>query len=96
MRLTPDQIATIKRHTRAVFGADTVVRVFGSRTDDARAGGDADLLIELHQKRALADEIKPIARLERGLGLPMDVLTAYPTEGHRPIVEVAKLTGAQL
>ena len=96
MRLTPEQIHAIKRHTRAVFGTDAIVRLFGSRTDDARSGGDVDLLIELPQKNALADEIRLIARLEGELDLPVDVVTAYPAQAHRPIVEIAKLTGVTL
>lgn len=81
MRLTAHQISAIKRHTRAVFGADAVVYPLGSRTNDARPGGDVDLLIELPQKGALADEIKLIARLERDLSLPVDVLTPIPRKG---------------
>lgn len=96
MRLSPNQISTIKRHTRAVFGVDAAVRLFGSRTDDMRTGSDVDLLIELPQKGTLADEIKLIACLERDLGLPVEVLTTYPAEPHRPIVAIAKLTGARL
>ncbi len=47
MRLTKDYIDTIRATTSDVFGADAVVRLFGSRVDDSKRGGDVDLHIEL-------------------------------------------------
>ncbi len=47
MRLTGDEIDAIKAATREAFGASAVVRLFGSRVDDAARGGDIDLLIEV-------------------------------------------------
>jgi hypothetical protein len=45
MRLTPDEIAAIKDCAAINFGDGAVVRLFGSRTDDSRRGGDIDLHI---------------------------------------------------
>lgn len=45
MRLTPDEIAAIKECASRHFGGGAVVRLFGSRTDDTRQGGDIDLHI---------------------------------------------------
>jgi hypothetical protein len=36
MRLTPDQHQIILTATREIFGAEAVVRLFGSRVDDAK------------------------------------------------------------
>lgn len=96
MRLTPEQISTIKRHTRAVFGDDAVVRLFGSRVDDRASGGDVDLLVETPGKKPLAAEIKLAARIEGELGIPVDILATFAAQESRPIVEIAKLTGVIL
>ncbi|MGK6322306.1 hypothetical protein ACMGDM_04410 [Sphingomonas sp. DT-51] len=46
MRLSPTEVAAIKKAAREAFGAGAVVRLFGSRVDDAARGGDIDLHIE--------------------------------------------------
>lgn len=46
MRLTEQEVATIKLAAREAFGDDAVVRLFGSRTDDTLEGGDVDLHVE--------------------------------------------------
>ena len=47
MRLTPEEIAAIKATAAEAFGVDAVVRLFGSRVDDALEGGDVDLHVEV-------------------------------------------------
>ena len=47
MRLEPEEVAAIKAAARHAFGADAVVRLFGSRVDDSLRGGDIDARIEL-------------------------------------------------
>ena len=47
MRLQPDEISAIKAAATEAFGADVVVRLFGSRADDSRRGGDIDLHLEV-------------------------------------------------
>jgi predicted nucleotidyltransferase len=46
MRLTPEEVSAIKAATRLTFGSDAIVRLFGSRVDDRRRGGDIDLHVE--------------------------------------------------
>lgn len=46
MRLTDEEIEAIRTATREAFGADAVVRLFGSRLDDRARGGDIDLHVE--------------------------------------------------
>src|SRR6056297_3511798 len=49
MRLTSEQIKTIKQATADIFGEEARVRLFGSRVDDEQRGGDVDLLVETDQ-----------------------------------------------
>jgi len=43
MRLSNDSMLTIKQAVTLIFGKDAKVYLFGSRTDDAKKGGDIDL-----------------------------------------------------
>ena len=46
MRLRDKDRQAIKAAAREVFGESVIVRLFGSRVDDARKGGDIDLHVE--------------------------------------------------
>lgn len=52
MRLTDEQVAAIKSAAATAFGADVVVRLFGSRINDERRGGDIDLYVETTPDKA--------------------------------------------
>ena len=58
MRLSKFQIDTINILARKHFGEDTIVSLFGSRTDDDKKGGDIDLLIRNSNEKALSAEAK--------------------------------------
>lgn len=47
VRLSREEVAAIKAAARHTFGADAIVRLFGSRLYDARRGGDIDLHVEV-------------------------------------------------
>ncbi len=47
MRLTAEEVVAIKAAATDAFGPDVVVRLFGSRIDDAKRGGDIDLHVEV-------------------------------------------------
>ena len=96
MRLTPEQQHTITSAVQQAFGHDARVLLFGSRVDDSASGGDVDLLIETPTKIPLADELSLAARLEMLLDMPVDIITHSPQQTPRPIMEIARLTGAPL
>jgi predicted nucleotidyltransferase len=47
MRITETQRTAIVDSVMETFGVDAVVRLFGSRADDMKKGGDIDLYIEM-------------------------------------------------
>lgn len=61
MRLKPNEVQAIKAAAHEAFGADAVVRLFGSRVRDDLRGGDIDLLVEVEASmatEALADRFR--------------------------------------
>ena len=99
MRLTEHQRQIIRDEAAAIFGEDAVVRLFGSRLDDAVGGGDIDLLVE-------ADTVIPdsnhkslrlVARMQRRLGdQSIDVLVIDPDTMLQPVHEQVRHTGVAL
>lgn len=70
MRLTPFQISTINKLAEKHFGQETIVYLFGSRTDDQKKGGDIDLLITNADETTLALDAKVrfLAELKAEIG----------------------------
>ena len=101
MRLNPHQRQTIKQAAHTCFGADATVRLFGSRIDDRKRGGDIDLLIStsLTDPDAIAHaEIAFQVWVQQVLGEQrIDVLVDYPSQRVRPpIFAIADQTGIRL
>ena len=99
MRLSPNQIESIRAAATATFGKGTAVWLFGSRVDDAKKGGDIDLLVLpglLPTEQPFAKKIRMLTLLERDLGeRKIDLIIEQPGDP-RPIVSVAHTTGIQL
>lgn len=99
MRLTPQQRDAIDQAARDCFMAGTRVRLFGSRLDDARRGGDIDLLVETPVQLSPGDQVEQrnrfLTRLYRRLGeQKIDVLivpAGLPDE--RPVIQAARREG---
>jgi predicted nucleotidyltransferase len=111
MRLSTDQIQAIRQAATAAFGQGTAVWLFGSRVDDAKKGGDIDLLIcpqapayghaaqatnTAKPQPAFMQKVKMLTLLEQALGeRKIDIVVEHPQD-QRPIVEVAHTTGIRL
>jgi len=99
MRLTRDQEKIIKSTVDRVLEAESRVWLFGSRVDDARRGGDIDLLIET--EATFPNRAKMVCRLYGALifalgDRKLDVLLKDARTRDAPIFNIAKRTGVLL
>jgi hypothetical protein len=93
--LTPQQRQVLTQTARDCFDPAVQVRLFGSRADDARKGGDIDLLIEtqLQDPAQIARaHTQFLARVYMALGeQKIDVLIDYPScQSQAPIYQLAR------
>ena len=97
MRLTKQQVEIIRGAAETAFGSGTVVKLFGSRVDDSKRGGDIDLLVRpTDQDHLLRRKLRFLTLLEAALGeRKIDVVIEQPHDV-RPIVRVAWETGVSL
>lgn len=99
VRLTPDQVATIKRLSAEQFGPSARVCLFGSRVRDDACGGDVDLMVEVDmaikspawQRAMLATRVR-----EAMYGRKADVVLSAPNLRELPIHAVARREGVLL
>ena len=99
MRLTLTQVQAIKETAHSVLGDGARVILFGSRADDAKKGGDIDLLFETdHPVTNRATTVGALyVSLIRKLGdRKIDIILKDVTTPLAPVLEVAQLTGIQL
>jgi predicted nucleotidyltransferase len=105
MRLNDDQIQAIRQAATNAFGQGTSVWLFGSRVDDAKKGGDIDLLVRpqvrsaedaAEPQQAFMQKIKMLTLLERALGERKIDIVVEQAQDQRPIVQVAHTTGIRL
>lgn len=103
MRLTPQQRLTILRAAERAFGSDVRVRLFGSRVDDSRRGGDFDLYVETSISDADAlvrSRLAFLAELDMSpvlSGEKIDVVLSSPLHRRRrSIDELARSQGVSL
>ena len=99
MRLTDNQVQTIKQVVFMLAGEDAKVTLFGSRVDDSSKGGDIDLLVTLNyvveHPAVLSSKIS--ARLIRVFqGRKVDVLLSAPNLQSLPIHQIALSKGVLL
>jgi predicted nucleotidyltransferase len=99
MRLTQEQIAAIKQTAHAVLGEEVRIILFGSRTDDAKKGGDIDLLFETDQH--VSNRAATIGAIYVGLirqlgDRKIDILLKDSATPPSPVLEIAHKTGILL
>jgi len=99
MRMDEADIAVIRTAAHEVFGADAIVRLFGSRMDDRKRGGDIDIHVEADPPLATLDNrIKLSGLIWRRLAeeRKIDLVIAARGEAPRPIDAEAVRTGIVL
>ena len=95
MRLSADQISKLRNTVTSLFNDVTEIRVFGSRLDASRKGGDLDLVVESEQRHCILDKVDLKMALERVLGLPMDLLLVN-RNGTKSVFERLAISKSQL
>lgn len=99
MRLSPEHVQIIRDVVQQECGADARVRLFGSRLDEERRGGDIDILVELDHpvERPAWLSARLSARLSRSLeGRSVDVILSAPNITRSPIHRIAEQQGELL
>lgn len=96
MRLTPEQIRTILTTVGEQAGHGVRVVLFGSRIDDARRGGDIDLLIESPTPPGLLQRARIKLALEAALQMPVDIVAKKKDSAPTPFQAIALTTGITL
>lgn len=99
MRLTEVQRQSIKSAVTSVIGEESRVWLFGSRVDDAKRGGDIDLLIETD--RVVPNRTNALCQIEGALAKRLgdrkiDVLLKDAQTVEAPIFHAARKTGVLL
>ena len=98
MRLTQHEHTAIIEAVRSVFGDDAEVRLFGSRAQGSRRGGDIDLYIEVDPDRySYESELDLHAKLLKRIGdQKIDILVHKRGQPRSPIERIAVDTGVPL
>lgn len=98
VRLRPEEIAAVKRIVAEHYGAAAELRVFGSRADPAKRGGDLDLHVRLPGPNpGLPVEARCVGAIEQALeDRHTDLVVLGADEAPRRIDEVALATGVLL
>jgi predicted nucleotidyltransferase len=74
MRLDSQEIQTVRTAVETIVGNGSVIRVFCSRLDVSKFGGDLDLLIESESPVGALTRADLKWSLEEKLSLPVDII----------------------
>jgi predicted nucleotidyltransferase len=98
MRLTSQQQSQVRSITRASFGAQVRVWLFGSRISPLARGGDVDLFVESDAPitpQSLKQELLCKIKLVHALDLPVDLIVRSRRDTS-PITQIARSQGILL
>nr|VFK66310.1 MAG: hypothetical protein BECKUNK1418G_GA0071005_10875 [Candidatus Kentron sp. UNK]VFK71941.1 MAG: hypothetical protein BECKUNK1418H_GA0071006_10885 [Candidatus Kentron sp. UNK] len=99
MRLAERQRTTIRDCGLRTFGSEAKVRLFGSRLDARKKGGDIDLLVEcpMPVENAGLVTARMLAKIQMQLGeRKIDILYTWPGRLQSPAHEAARREGIVL
>ncbi|WP_148253763.1 nucleotidyltransferase family protein [Aidingimonas lacisalsi] len=89
MRISQKQAATIQSICQTWLGDDLDLRVYGSRLDDSRRGGDIDLLVITPYPVSRLRRAQLTMALEDALGIAVDVLCYQAGTTPSPFASIA-------
>ena len=95
MQLTPDKTQAIRQRIHNHMGEHARIRPFGSRVDDSRRGGDADLCVEPETAPNLTARLRCRSELADALDLNVDLIVQQPGRDLH-IYRIAKRSGVLL
>ncbi len=96
MRLTEAEVMAISSCAKTTFGQSCVGRLFGSRVDETRRGGDIDLHVvaESASLATVENEILFSLAVQEVIGeQKVDVIARAPAFSPSPLDEIALATG---
>lgn len=101
MRLTDEQRCAIRETITRHFGTDARVRLFGSRVDDSRRGGDIDLLVEIESvdpdsQEAVTRKLRAIAEIQAKIGERQIDLVIANASSDKQVVRQARKQGIRV
>jgi predicted nucleotidyltransferase len=99
VRLTEREVTAIRAAVQKHFGADARVVLFGSRADDAKRGGDIDLLVESRLAGGEAEraKLRALSDMQFEIGdQKIDLIPTSSEEDTREVVRYARREGVPL
>ena len=78
MRLTAEQVETIRQRIQRHIGPHARIWLFGSRVDDSRRGGDVDLYVEPETPPDLVARLRCKSALADALDLNVGLIVQQP------------------
>lgn len=94
MRLSAEEANSIQSVLRAADPTATI-RLFGSRADDSKRGGDIDIFFETTRPLKLKERLLLQYRLSAKCDVQVDLLIKTPEDEDTPIFQIAR-NGIQL